>query len=98
MTATRTEAPCFGQLDQVFPLGEDDLRSVRPECRDCGQVQACLKAASESEAGTEMMASRMAAMNHGSHQGVKGFLNRWSELKNMRRKASARSSSRNKGQ
>ena len=97
MTETRPKPPCFGHLDQVFPLGEDDLRSVSPGCRDCALVQTCLKAASESEAGTEMMASRMAAMGHGSGQGVLGFLSRWSELKTMRRRASNRSPSRNRG-
>jgi hypothetical protein len=94
MTETLPKPPCYGLLDQVFPLGDDDLRSVRPDCRDCRLVQTCLKAASESEAGTEMLASRMAAMHHGSQQGLLGFLNRWSELKAMRRKASSRNQPR----
>ena len=78
---------CFGLLEIVFPLGPDDLRHVNSDCLGCKKVKACLKAASESQAGVEMRASRFEAMKRGSGQGLKGFLDRWSELKTMRSRA-----------
>jgi len=74
---------CFARLDIVFPLGPDGLRQVPPSCSACARVQACLKQAVNTPAGLEMRAERMAAMNHPTGSGVRGFFRRWSTLKAM---------------
>ena len=85
MTESRPE--CFARLSRVFPLGDDGLREVNPDCQSCPQVTACLKAAAESADGVEFRAERMAAMSGHTRPGLRGFLSRWSELKSMRRRA-----------
>ncbi|MBU2548281.1 MAG: hypothetical protein KKB20_07730 [Proteobacteria bacterium] len=87
MTAPDPPPACFGILDDVFPPGPDDLRSVRPSCTECPRVKACLKAASESPAGFEMRARRLEAAGASDTGGLRGFLLRWSELKQARQRA-----------
>ena len=87
MPLKKDRLECFGNWDRVFPLGEDGLRNVTDDCRECPQVQACLKAGSESPEGLEMRASRFEDMGHKQGRGVTAFLSRWSELKTIRRQA-----------
>jgi len=84
LTKPGTPPECFGALDEVFPLGPDGLRSIRPACRQCGWLTDCLKAAVDSPAGVEMRAERMRAMDQRSGGGWRRFISRWSELKLMR--------------
>ncbi|MFH1090321.1 MAG: hypothetical protein V1742_02010 [Pseudomonadota bacterium] len=81
---------CFGCLEEVFPLGPDDLRSVKPACRQCPLVQECLRDAAASPAGLEMRAERLAAASRPFGGGLTGFLKRWSELKSLHRRARGR--------
>lgn len=82
---TSSDKPgCFGTFDKVFPMGKDGLRSVNPDCDECEFVHPCLKEGANSSAGLEMRAERMEAMDR-TGSGLLGFLNRWSELKSMRR-------------
>lgn len=96
MTKPDTPPECFGALDEVFPLGPDDLRSIRLTCRQCGHLKACLKAAADSPAGVEMRAERMRAMDRRSGGGLRRFVSRWSELKLMRQNKTKRHSSQRK--
>ena len=87
MSASESKPPCFGVLDEVFPLGQGDLRSIRPNCYDCPSLKVCLKAAVGSPEGVEMRADRMEAMGGLAGGGIRGFISRWSELKLMRQAA-----------
>ena len=78
---------CYGELDKVFPMGEDMLRSVSEACQACPSVHNCLKAAINTPEGLEMRASRMEEYGEkapSSGGGVAGFFKRWSELKSLR--------------
>ncbi|MEW5724035.1 MAG: hypothetical protein AB1896_13075 [Thermodesulfobacteriota bacterium] len=86
MSTPEKRPDCFGRLDQVFPLGEEGLRQVRPSCDGCGLVKDCLAAAARSPEGVEMRARRTEAAQRDQGRGLIGFLNRWSELKASRRR------------
>jgi hypothetical protein len=36
---------CFGDLEKVFPRGEDGFRTSPPECMKCSLVKPCIQAA-----------------------------------------------------
>lgn len=72
---------CFARLNQVFPLGAEGLREIRPSCRECPEVTPCLRAALDTPEGVTMRAERMEAMESHFGRGPLAFLRRWSELK-----------------
>jgi hypothetical protein len=78
---------CHGDFNTVFPMGDDGLRAVAPDCQACQWVHDCLKTACAAPDGVEMRAARMAESGFGRRQGLGGFLARWSELKALRRSA-----------
>jgi hypothetical protein len=77
-----TEKDCFGILDKVFPVGEQGLREIVPECFQCPERTLCLKAALSTEEGLEMRAE---ILDRASAGGLMGRLQRWSQKKEFSR-------------
>jgi hypothetical protein len=76
------EKDCFGILDKVFPVGEQGLREIVPECFQCPERTLCLKAALSTEEGLEMRAE---ILDRASAGGLMGRLHRWSQKKELSR-------------
>lgn len=77
---------CFGDLDRVFPMGQDGLRESPPSCLACAVKTECLARAAASRKaslGRERLDREVEA-------GKTGFLNRWSRKKHLHRLASER--------
>lgn len=81
MTKTKTK-PCFGILDEVFPMGPEGLREVVPACFECPQKTDCLKAALKTEEGVEL---RSQILDRTPATGLMGRIRRWSEKKSLSR-------------
>jgi hypothetical protein len=76
------EKDCFGILDEVFPVGEQGLREIVPECFQCPERTSCLKAALATKEVVEMMEE---ILERASASGLMGRLQRWSQKKVLSR-------------
>ncbi len=79
---TAKKKPCFGILDEVFPMGPEGLREVVPVCFECTQKTDCLKAALKTEEGVEL---RSEILDRTPATGLLGRIRRWSERKSLSR-------------
>ncbi len=79
---THTRKDCFGILDNVFPMGNEGLREIVPECFQCPDRKACLQAALQTENGFEL---RSEVLGRSSSGGLLGSLKRWSDKKEISR-------------
>ena len=80
----RTEYPhCFGDLDIVFPMGENGLRNTPESCMICLYKTECLKKAMAGEAGLQV---REEKVDRAYASGVIGFMERWSSRKELHRR------------
>lgn len=79
-----TSPPCFGDLDTVFPEGEDGLRSSPDACFACGHKTECLQTAMSGKKGD---AVREAVLDRAYEAGMVGFFERWSRKKTLHKKA-----------
>jgi hypothetical protein len=70
--------PCFGDLDTVFPLGEEDLRQSPESCMPCCYKTQCLRKAMAQKGGITV---REEMVDRAYASGVMGFLDRWSRKK-----------------
>jgi len=77
-----TKKDCFGILDKVFPVGENGLREVVPECFQCPDRISCLKEALSTKEGLEMRAENL---DRAGDSGMIGRLKRWSQKKELSR-------------
>ncbi len=73
---------CFGILGSVFPLGDRGLREVRPECFQCPERVACLKAALDTREGVDL---RDGILERSDAKGLIGRVKRWSRKKTLSR-------------
>ena len=73
---------CFGILDKVFPIGEEGLREIVPECFHCPERTPCLRAAMATREGLEMKAE---ILDRAAGSGMIGRLKRWSQKKELSR-------------
>jgi hypothetical protein len=71
---------CFGRLDKVFPMAEQGLRQVPPDCFDCAGRKACMQAALETRDG---IAFRGELLERSPQKGVLGRIKRWSRKKTL---------------
>lgn len=74
---------CFGRIENVFPRGEDGLRSSPAHCGPCLYKTECLRAAIQTPEGVEV---RKEALNRAHRSGMIGFWERWSRKKGLERK------------
>jgi hypothetical protein len=72
--------PCFGKIEDVFPLGPDGLREVPASCFECPSKTECLRAALASQEGLALKEERI---RQAEQKGIVGWLKRWSELKSL---------------
>ncbi|MBW1740163.1 MAG: hypothetical protein JRJ42_03390 [Deltaproteobacteria bacterium] len=60
MIDNETDPPeCFGQLDTVFPVGEEGIRTSPPECMKCPHAKSCLQAAMRSPEGLKLQEQKV---------------------------------------
>ena len=84
MTDETPKAPdCFGDLDIVFPMGDDGLRASPAACLACDRKTACLTAALKHAAGLAMQEERV---DKAYATGMIGFFQRWSRKKDLQRR------------
>ena len=70
--------PCFGNLEQVFPITPDGLRHSPERCLVCEAKTSCLKTAITAENQMLMAAEKL---DRGYQAGNISFLQRWSRKK-----------------
>jgi len=91
---TPTERPpCYGDLNTVFPLGQDGLRGSPDTCLACPHKTECLRRALK---GAQGMAVREEKVDRAYASGTMGFLERWSKKKAIHRRM--KQSTPNKGE
>ena len=72
---------CFGQLDTVFPVGEEGIRTSPPECMKCSHAKACLQTAMRGPEGLKLQEEKV---DQAYKYGLIGKLERWSRKKLIR--------------
>ena len=72
---------CYGNLESVFPMGDDGLRISPDSCRlECDHRTECLRSALEGSMGDSVQ-EELLDRNYGS--GKIGFFERWSKKKTL---------------
>jgi hypothetical protein len=71
---------CYGNLEKVFPMGEDGLRHSPDDCLACGHKTGCLRAAIGSGDGLKVQEEHI---DRAYHSGMISFLERWSKKKHL---------------
>lgn len=77
---------CFGQLDIVFPMGEEGVRTTPPECMKCALVKSCIQAAMHGPEGLRLEEARV---DLAYEYGLIGRLECWSKKKLIHQKIEA---------
>ena len=75
---------CYGDLDTVFPKGEDGLRHSPESCFPCVYKTECLRAAMQ---GKNSVRVRGEWVDRAYASGMIGFLDRWSRKKILHNRA-----------
>ena len=76
-----TPPECFGELDTVFPMGEEGIRTSPPECMKCPYAKSCLQAAMRGSKGLKLQEEKV---DQAYEYGLIGRLERWSKKKLIR--------------
>lgn len=74
---------CFGQLDKVFPIGNDRLRHTPQDCLECRDKTECLRSAVKGDEGIKVHEEKV---DRAYDSGTIGFFERWSRKKNLHRR------------
>ena len=69
---------CFGDLDTVFPKGDDGLRSTPESCYPCPHKTPCLRTAVSGPKGHKI---RYEMIDRAYSSGRMSFWERWSKRK-----------------
>jgi len=81
MTTGNKNVPnCFGDLDAVFPQGEDGLRHSPETCLACPHKTKCLRAAMQGGQGIQV---REEKVDRAYESGMMGFFERWTKKKEL---------------
>ncbi|MFH2220133.1 MAG: hypothetical protein ABII68_10805 [Pseudomonadota bacterium] len=84
MTENGTPPPdCFGELDIVFPKGENGLRETPATCLECLHKTECLRKVLEGGGGAKV---REEFVDRAYASGRIQFLERWSRKKYLHRR------------
>ncbi len=75
---------CFGELNAVFPKGDDGLRHSPESCMPCQVKTRCLRAAME---GSDGLRAREEFTDRAYKSGRIGFMERWLMKKKFSRKS-----------
>jgi hypothetical protein len=79
--------PCFGDLETVFPIGEEGLRHSPESCMPCYYKTQCLRKAMAQKDGIKV---REEMVDRAYASGVMGFFDRWSRKKALQAKKQKR--------
>ena len=71
---------CYGDLDTVFPEGEDGLRQSPDACMRCSEKTGCLREAMQGKGGLDVHEDRV---DRAYASGMMGFFERWSNKKRL---------------
>ncbi len=82
---------CFGQLDTVFPMGEDGLRHSPETCLKCLHKTDCLRTGLKGKSGLKVHEEHVA---RSYDSGMIGFVERWSKKKAIDRRRNSPGSSK----
>jgi hypothetical protein len=74
---------CYGELETVFPTGQDGLRSTPETCLECSHKTECLRSAMEGYDGLKVQEE---FVDRAYNSGILSFFERWSKKKNLNRK------------
>lgn len=77
-TDSHNDPPCFGDLEKVFPEGDDGLRHSPDGCLLCSEKTACLRSAMQGEQGLRV---REEKVDRDYASGALGFFERWRRKK-----------------
>jgi hypothetical protein len=81
MTENKKELPyCFGDLDNVFPLGDDGLRHSPESCMVCFCKTDCLRTAVSGPEGIQVKKEQV---KRAHKSGTISFIERWSRKKSL---------------
>ncbi len=84
MAENNKEYPyCFGKIENVFPMGKDDLRETPESCFPCIYKTKCLKAAMGKPGGLKI---REENVDRAYEAGIISFFTRWSKKKELKRR------------
>lgn len=73
--SSKDEIPeCFGELNVVFPKGEDGLRNSPEACMPCPVKTRCLR---EAMAGSDGLRAKEELTDRAYQSGRIGFMERW---------------------
>ena len=78
MTQKQKCPACFGNLDTVFPMGADGLRSTPANCLACFCKTDCLRTAMAGKKGLDVQEE---ILDRAYSAGITGFMQRWSQKK-----------------
>jgi hypothetical protein len=70
--------PCYGDLETVFPMGEEGLRQTPASCMPCDCKTSCLRKAMADKGG---LAVHEELVDRAYASGMVGFFERWSRKK-----------------
>ena len=87
--------PCFGDLETVFPKGEEGLRQTPESCMICCYKTSCLRKAMAEKGGITV---RQEMVDRAYASGRVGFLERWSRKKALDAQKTNRQQSRKKSE
>ncbi|MEE4358513.1 MAG: hypothetical protein V2I97_18725 [Desulfococcaceae bacterium] len=73
---------CFGDMDTVFPMGQDGLRHSPESCMLCYCKTDCMRAALHGSSGTAVEEEKV---DRAYESGMMGFFERWSKKKALHR-------------
>ena len=74
--------PCYGKLDNVFPMQDDGLRQTPDSCLACAHKTLCLKAAVAGRDGLKLVDEKI---DRAYSSGTMGFFERWHRKKTIAR-------------
>jgi len=74
---------CFGELETVFPMGDDGLRHTPPICLECADKTECLRAGLRGQAGLKVHEEHI---DQSYRSGMISFMERWSRKKSLERR------------
>ena len=81
MKTSKKDLPkCFGDLNTVFPQGEDGLRHSPASCLECAHKTACLRSAMQGGQGLQV---REETVDRAYASGMLSFFERWSKKKDL---------------
>jgi hypothetical protein len=82
---------CFGNLEIVFPLGDDGLRHTPAPCLECLHKTECLRTGLRGQAGLKVHEEKI---DRSYESGMISFVERWSRKKAIDRQKSSGKTSR----